>query len=182
MDKYRVVLVLKVPSTAGKKLDFRLMVDDVIYAVEKFNKKFSSLKEIKLEAIEKQKIKLLFYFKQAAVSVDTRDLTMFSKRLSNDRGWNIFSREEGKLFTAEKFEPIDENVTDYDALPVIPVNLKDELLDDINKDINSQLTDDECAKALQSLISIQNIGDIETQLKRKKSVTDIKKILISTLS
>ncbi|SDI57386.1 hypothetical protein [Desulfosporosinus hippei] len=181
----RVVLVLKVPSAAGSSLDFRTKLEDINYAITQFNKRFEGFKQVKLLAVKNQELEFLLSIEVEDKSVipNARDLSAFSKRLYHDRSWSIYSRENAKLFTATVFEDVTEEYAEhFENLPDIPKNLTKTVANDVSRDINTQMNDQQAIEAFEALLKIQNIGDENKRSTRKKSIIEIKSILLSTLS
>lgn len=180
---FDIIFKFKVPSSAGNSLDFRTKISDIKYAVEQFNNNFN-FKEIKLIDIRRQEIELLFIInaKNDSVQITAKDLSVLSKRLYHDRGWSIYSRENAKLFTASSFKEVTEKYLNiYEKMPVIPEELQKSVHPQLSKDINEQMDDSSSIKAFEALINIQNVGDEETKLRRKKGIIEIKSILLSLL-
>lgn len=180
---FKVIFKFKVPSTTGRSLDFRTKVADIKYAVEEFNTSFD-FKEVKLISIRQQEIELLSMInvKDESVQVTAKYLSVFSKRLYHDRSWSIFSRENAKLFTASSFNDVTNKYLDiYEKIPVIPEDLQKSVHPELSKDINEQMDDASLIKALEALINIQDVGEEEIKLNRKKGIIEIKRILLSLL-
>jgi len=180
----RVVFGFKVPSAVGSSLDFRTKLDDVNYAFTQFNRRFEDFKQVKLLAVRNQELEFLLAIEVEDEDVipNARDLSALSKRLYHDRSWRIYSRENAKLFTATVFEDVTEEYAErFDNLPDIPKDLT-KTVADVSRDINSQMSDQQALEAFEALLKIQNIGDENKRSTRKKSILEIKSILLSTLS
>lgn len=181
---FKVIFTFKVPNSAGNALDFRTKVNDIKYAVESFNENFD-FKKIKLVDVRQQELELLLSIdvENQSVLVNAKSLSAFSKRLYHDRGWSIYSSENAKLFTASSFQEVtSEYLQHYEKFPVIPEELQESIHPELTKDINAQMNDSDAIKALEALISIQNIGSEEVKASRKKGVVEIKRVLLSLLS
>lgn len=182
---FSVEVILSYPNEEGLKLDFRTKALDIFYAVEQFNANFPGFKSIKLQDIKKDTIKFLFDIEVVSedVIVNARDITVFSKRLFHDRGWSKYSAKDTKLFTGNEFEDVTEQyISNYDKIEAIPSNLLLKISHELNIEINEKLDDAQAVKALQALISIQDIGSNEIKSFRKDSLVEIKRILLETLS
>lgn len=188
MNKYiyfNVCLVMRTPNEEGMKVNFKDKLDDIIYAVKKFNSKFKDYKEIKLFEVTDINEVILFLKIQVPLEKDIKDisareLSYFSKRLAHDKDWQRFSRVRSSLFTTAVFELLDDKgVAMYNKSPIFPdeynTSNNDLYLDEI--DVH-ELTDEEALEIFKSLLIVQNIGDSNTIRRRQSIIEQIKKLLV----
>ncbi|MCZ0875625.1 hypothetical protein [Peribacillus sp. AS_2] len=186
---YNICLTFRAPSGEGKKLKIKSRLDDIIYAVKSYNGHYKDSKEIKLvDVTDINEIILLLKIKVDLNTVDVneinaRELSYFSKRLYHDKQWDIYSRVESKLFTSTVFDLLtDEEASMYEELPEIPEDFSEVKKERSNIRTPDQLTDEGAIDVFKALLSVKDIGDSNTVIKRRENIEKIKVVLLDSFS
>jgi len=101
-------LKLKSPSEAALEKGLENFSEDTYDAAEFFNHRFQGIKKITVLEVEGIAVRLmLVYERSTPEKVTAKELTVFSRFLYNERGWDKFTKEPSKLFIPIKIVPME---------------------------------------------------------------------------
>lgn len=101
---------LKLKSPSEQALDQRLdsFVEDTYVAAEFFNNRFQGIKKITILEVEGIAVRLMLVYERSTPDkVTAKELSVFSRYLYNERGWDKFTKEPTKLFIPTKIVPME---------------------------------------------------------------------------
>ena len=195
---YEVSLKLKSPSELALRTNLYDHKEDVIEAVEFFNRRFKGIKQIILLEVGISLIDLILIFNVKPVSkVTAKELTVFSRYLYHDKGWSDFSKEPSKLLIPAKeitelydeeviFELQERNIS-FEDFGIEPYDFDDyeyegiDAIDDINEreegDVSVALNDTQMLMLMNSIVATQQLGDSDAVRRKKEVIAKIKKLL-----
>lgn len=101
-------LKLKSPSDLALKDGLDNFAEDTYNASEFFNNRFQGIKKITVLEVEGVALRLMLVYERSTPDkVTAKELTVFSRFLYNERGWDKFTKEPSKLFIPSKIVPMD---------------------------------------------------------------------------
>lgn len=200
---YSISLKLKTPSEKGKKINFKNNLDDLLDALEEFNKKYRSWsKRLILTKIEDKFFNIVLIIEKHKDKVSTREIRSFTAYLNKEKNWSVYSRETSKLFEGIKFSKISLDEA-KDVISTIESDTelyksqkedieflfqtqnqltKKEISEEKNKisnQTNHDLSDEQAIAIFNYLIKTRDLGI--NQKEKKESILQIKDILTNWL-
>ncbi|WP_105616179.1 hypothetical protein [Vallitalea okinawensis] len=200
---YCISLKLKTPSEKGKKINFKNNQEDLLEALEEFNKKYRSWsKRLILTKIEDKFFNLVLIIEKDKEKVSTREIRSFTAYLNKEKNWSVYSRETSKLFEGIKFSKITleeakEIITTFDSNTEL-FELQKENIDylrqtqnqltkkeiseeksKISNQTNHDLSDEQAIAIFNYLIKTKDLGINHKE--KKESILQIKDILTNWL-
>ncbi|WNC15630.1 hypothetical protein [Brevibacillus brevis] len=101
-------LKLKSPSELALANGLDDFAEDTYDAAEFFNNRFQGIKRITVLEVEGVALRLMLVYERSTPDkVTAKELTVFSRYLYNERGWDKFTKEASKLFIPSKIVPMD---------------------------------------------------------------------------
>jgi len=198
-------LKLKSPSETALETGLDRYAEDTYMAAEFFNQRFQGIKKITILEVEGIAVRLmLVYERSTPEKVTAKELTVFSRYLYNERGWDKFTKEPTKLFIPTKIVPMqwheahfaitadferdpdDELIKRYPSLwpdwadlgfePEEEVTVNCEEDDDISS-YEDELSDEQLIAVLNSILATQDMGSNKAKEAKKSVIKQIKKLI-----
>ena len=190
-------LGMKTPTSEFKKMGFEPVKQDIIEAVDEFNKRYSeNEKKLIFLGVDHRGCYLMLVAEpNVKISLNVKDLLIFCKYLYNVKSWNKYTREPNTLFYAKNVE----QMTGYDAGIILcddfgldPTEYMDpeemgnpylEAGDIINteedglEELVDTITDEQCISILQFIINMRNVGTEERRRQKEQDIRQIKAII-----
>jgi hypothetical protein len=198
-------LKLKSPSETALEAGLDRYAEDTYMAAEFFNQRFQGIKKITILEVEGIAVRLmLVYERSTPEKVTAKELTVFSRYLYNERGWDKFTKEPTKLFIPTKIVPMewheahfaitadferdpdDELIKRYPSLwpdwadfgfepeEEVTVSCKED--DDISS-YEDELSDEQLIAVLNSILATQDMGSHKAKEAKKSVIKQIKKLI-----
>ena len=160
----------KAETTA--ELDFRELRDEIQKACDMSNNKHG-YKKLKILDVTIKSIQLELRIQtEQGIKSTGRELSTFSRALYNTFNWARFSSVPSRLFMVTECE----EKTQEDEM--LSINESEEVVPYI---INTDITDDEMLRLINFIVSFQDKGDTETIERRKRTIRNIKKLLVECM-
>lgn len=198
-------LKLKSPSETALEAGLDRYAEDTYMAAEFFNQRFQGIKKITILEVEGIAVRLmLVYERSTPEKVTAKELTVFSRYLYNERGWDKFTKEPTKLFIPTKIVPMqwheahfaitadferdpdDELIKRYPSLwpdwadfgfePEEEVTVSCEEDDDLSS-YEDELSDEQLIAVLNSILATQDMGSHKAKAAKKSVIKQIKKLI-----
>lgn len=198
-------LRLKSPSETALETGLDRYAEDTYMAAEFFNHRFQGIKKITILEVEGIAVRLmLVYERSTPEKVTAKELTVFSRYLYNERGWDKFTKEPTKLFIPTKIVPMEWHEAHFAITADFERNPDDELIqrypslwpdwadfgfepeDDVvvsceeDDDLSSyeeELSDEQLIAVLNSILATQDMGSHKAKEAKKSVIKQIKKLI-----
>ncbi|MCF6093888.1 hypothetical protein L1765_07880 [Microaerobacter geothermalis] len=198
-------LKLKSPSETALETGLDRYAEDTYMAAEFFNQRFQGIKKITILEVEGIAVRLmLVYERSTPEKVTAKELTVFSRYLYNERGWDKFTKEPTKLFIPTKIVPMEWHEAHFTITADFERDPDDELIqrypslwpdwadfgfepeDDVvvsceeDDDLSSyeeELSDEQLIAVLNSILATQNMGSHKAKEAKKSVIKQIKKLI-----
>lgn len=122
-------LKLKSPSETALEAGLDRYAEDTYMAAEFFNQRFQGIKKITILEVEGIAVRLmLVYERSTPEKVTAKELTVFSRYLYNERGWDKFTKEPTKMFIPTKIVPMEWHEAHFTITADFERDPNDELL------------------------------------------------------
>jgi len=199
-------LKLKSPSETALEAGLDRYAEDTYMAAEFFNQRFQGIKKITILEVEGIAVRLmLVYERSTPEKVTAKELTVFSRYLYNERGWDKFTKEPTKLFIPTKIVPMEWHEAHFAITADFERDPDDELIkrypslwpdwadfgfepeddevmvsceeDDDISSYEEELSDEQLIAVLNSILATQDIGSNKAKEAKKSVIKQIKKLI-----
>ncbi|QRG65991.1 hypothetical protein [Brevibacillus choshinensis] len=201
-------LKLKSPSDMALKRGLDDFAEDTYDSAEFFNNRFQGIKKITVLEVEGVALRLMLVYERSTPDkVTAKELTVFSRFLYNERGWDKFTKESSKLFIPTKIVPMEWHEAHFTITADFERDSEDERnkrwpslwpdwaeyefdpdLEETNTatvsceeddDISyeDELTDQQLIAVLNSILATQDLGSKDAKEAKKSTIKQIKKLI-----
>ncbi|MCM3624347.1 hypothetical protein M4D70_19150 [Brevibacillus borstelensis] len=179
-------LKLKSPSELALENGLDDFAEDTYDAAEFFNNRFQGIKKITVLEVEGVALRLMLVYERTTPDkVTAKELTVFSRYLYNERGWDKFTKEASKLFIPSKIVPMDvfdaqTTIMEFDIHPADERILKwPSLWPDWAETVVDSVETDELKRTLISCDEDDDISSLEDELTDEQLLAVLNSILLT---
>lgn len=179
-------LKLKSPSELALENGLDDFAEDTYDAAEFFNNRFQGIKKITVLGVEGVALRLMLVYERSTPDkVTAKELTVFSRYLYNERGWDKFTKETSKLFIPSKIVPMDifdaqELIMEFDNHPADERLLQwPSLWPDWAETVVDSVETDELKRTIISCDEDDDISSLEDELTDEQLLAVLNSILLT---